>query len=126
MRHRYGPFLLTLLVASAPVSRVVCELVCPRPLVASVSTCHDGAAVRDATAMRSQSHACGETHVDSLPAILSADNGRAQAEPFTMLLSWLQAGPAPVPAPILSALTAHGPPGSVALGPNSLTTILRI
>ena len=126
VRLRCGAFLLTLLVASAPIGRALCELVCPQPLIAPVSGCHDGAADRDATAMRGQSHACGETHVDSLPAILTADSGRAQTEAFTTLLVWLQAGVEPISALTPGALAVHGPPGSVARSPKILTTILRI
>lgn len=76
-------------------------------------------------AMRGQSHACGETHIDSLPAILTVDNRRAQTEAFTTLLSWSQARVQPIATPALGAVV-HGPPGSVALNAKILTTILRI
>jgi hypothetical protein len=126
VRLRCGAFLLTLLVAAAPVARVVCELVCPRPQVSSVSPCHDRAADRDATAMRSPSHACGETHVESMPAILTVDNDRPQAEAFTTLWSWSQARVPPFATRTLGGLTMHGPPGLAARTPKIATTTLRI
>ena len=121
-----GAFLLTLLVAAVPVTRAVCELACPQPPAGSVSTCHDASMDRDATAMRSQSHACGDTHVDSLPAILTADNARGHAESFTAFPAFSQVRVQATAPVALSALAAHGPPGSVPLRAVILSTILRI
>lgn len=76
--------------------------------------------------MRGDNHACGDTHVESLPAIRAVDASRARTEASGTLLPW---SPALVPfkaTNILSGPAVHGPPGSIARSAKTLTTILRI
>lgn len=126
MQFRCGAFLLTLLLVAAPTIGAFCEFACPAPPVRSVSTCHDGSAERDAMAMRGDNHACGDTHVDSLPAIGAVDTSRARTEASGTLMPWSPAAVHVKAAHILTGPAVHGPPGSIVRSAQTLTTILRI
>lgn len=126
MRRRSGAFLLTLLVAAAPMGRFACEVVCAQPPLTASSACHDAASTEGGDGVRGHGHTCGQTHADSPPAVLKADGGRASAETFIAVFSLPATQVRAVPSVTESALTSHGPPGPTALSPNALTTILRI
>jgi hypothetical protein len=123
--RRSGAFLLTLLVAAAPMGRFACEVVCAQPPLASSSACHD-ASPQDGDGVRGHGHECGQTHADLPPAVLKADSGRASAETLTAVLSLPATQVRAVPSVTEHALTSHGPPDPTSLSPNALTTILRI
>jgi hypothetical protein len=125
VRLRCGASLLTLLVAAAPVSRFVCELVCAQPPSTASSSCHDTTTEHQSTAERGEGHACGQVHVAPPPALLKADTGRG-AETFSVPVPLFEERVRPLAPLTESVLAAHGPPGSLALDTESLTTILRI
>jgi hypothetical protein len=126
VRGRCGAFLLTLLVAVAPMGRFACEVVCAQPPLTASSACHDAASTEDGDGVRGHGHRCGQTHADSLPAVLKADGGRGSAGVFTAVFSLPAERARAVASITQAALTSHGPPGPISLSTNALTTILRI
>jgi hypothetical protein len=122
VRFRAFTCVLTLLVATAPVIGVICELDCDAPKAAR-QTCHEPVVTRDAMIVRAAGHACRHQPGPTEATVTNAsarDFGTSSIATFLPIRAFLAGRDQIRPN------TVHGPPGSRPRGATSLTLVLRI